>query len=122
VTTSQSGSRATLVPELPNVGMCGGCTAPLELARTDARDDRGRAVGRALVVVSTAQLVLQLDFSIGNIALPTVQRRLHFAPADLQWIVIGYALTLGRCSCSAACSATSWAVASCSSWASPPSV
>jgi MFS family permease len=84
-----------LVGELPNVGMCGGCTTPLELARGDAPDERGRAVGRALAVVSAAQLVLQLDFSIVNIALPAVQRHLHFAPADLQWIVTGYALTFG---------------------------
>ncbi len=39
--------------------------------------------------------VLQLDFSIVNVALPTIQRELHMAPADLQWIVTGYALTFG---------------------------
>ena len=39
--------------------------------------------------------MLQLDFSIVNIALPTIKRELHFAPADLQWIITGYALTFG---------------------------
>lgn len=52
-------------------------------------------LGLALGLVVAAQFVLQLDFSIVNIALPTVKRELHFAPADLQWIVTGYALTFG---------------------------
>ena len=49
----------------------------------------------ALGLVVAAQFVLQLDFSIVNVALPTIKRELHFVPADLQWIVIGYALTFG---------------------------
>ena len=49
-------------------------------------------LGLALGLVVAAQFVLQLDFSIVNIALPTIKRELHFAPADLQWIVTGYAL------------------------------
>jgi EmrB/QacA subfamily drug resistance transporter len=48
-----------------------------------------------LALLCTAQLVLTLDFSIVNVALPTIQRELHFSPADLQWIVTGYALTFG---------------------------
>src|SRR3984957_10262563 len=52
-------------------------------------------LGVALGLVVAAQFVLQLDFSIVNIALPTIKRELHFAPADLQWIVTGYALTFG---------------------------
>jgi len=49
----------------------------------------------ALGLVVAAQFVLQLDFSIVNVALPTIKRELHFVPADLQWIVTGYALTFG---------------------------
>jgi EmrB/QacA subfamily drug resistance transporter len=48
-----------------------------------------------MLVICAAQFVLQLDFSIVNVALPTIQRELHMAPADLQWIVTGYALTFG---------------------------
>lgn len=48
-----------------------------------------------MVVICAAQFVLQLDFSIVNVALPTIQRELNVAPADLQWIVTGYALTFG---------------------------
>src|SRR5246127_2130801 len=53
---------------------------------------------RAVLVISlicAAQFVLQLDFSIVNVALPSVQRELGMAPAELQWIVTGYALTFG---------------------------
>jgi MFS family permease len=39
--------------------------------------------------------VLQLDFSIVNVALATIQRELGVAPADLQWVVTGYALPFG---------------------------
>jgi MFS family permease len=42
-----------------------------------------------------AQLVLQLDFSIVNVALPQMQRQLGFSNASLQWIVTGYALLFG---------------------------
>ena len=52
-------------------------------------------LGTALGFVVAAQFVLQLDFSIVNIALPTIKSELHFAPADLQWIITGYALTFG---------------------------
>src|SRR5580658_11354010 len=54
-----------------------------------------RSAGMALALICTAQFVLQLDFSIVNVALPTIQRELHFQPADLQWIVTGYAMTFG---------------------------
>ena len=39
--------------------------------------------------------MLQLDFSIVNVALPSIQRELAFSPTDLQWIVTGYAFTFG---------------------------
>jgi EmrB/QacA subfamily drug resistance transporter len=48
-----------------------------------------------LALICAAQFVLQLDFSIVNVALPTIQRELGFAAADLQWVVTGYALTFG---------------------------
>jgi EmrB/QacA subfamily drug resistance transporter len=56
---------------------------------------KGLRLGWALGLVVAAQFVLQLDFSIVNVALPTIRRELHFVPADLQWIVTGYALTFG---------------------------
>jgi MFS family permease len=72
---------------------------PPDLAVPASQADGGGppapALGLALGLVVAAQFVLQLDSSIVNIALPTIRRELHFAPANLQWIVSGYALTFG---------------------------
>jgi EmrB/QacA subfamily drug resistance transporter len=54
-----------------------------------------RAAAFAMILICAAQFVLQLDFSIVNVALPTIQRDLHMPAAQLQWIVTGYALTFG---------------------------
>jgi len=48
-----------------------------------------------MALICSAQFVLQLDFSIVNVALPTIQADLHMASAELQWVVTGYALTFG---------------------------
>ena len=48
-----------------------------------------------LALICAAQFVLQLDFSIVNVALPSIQRSLGMSAAQLQWIVTGYALTFG---------------------------
>jgi EmrB/QacA subfamily drug resistance transporter len=60
-------------------------------------EQQHRPVGGALAmtVICAAQFVLQLDFSIVNVALPTIQRDLHMPATELQWIVTGYALTFG---------------------------
>src|SRR5271163_790217 len=71
---------------------------PAPVSVTSPGRDRPAAIenlGWALALVVAAQFVLQLDFSIVNVALPTIQQQLHFTPADLQWIVTGYALTFG---------------------------
>ena len=36
-----------------------------------------------------------LDVSIVNVALPSIERKLHFSQSDLQWILSAYALTFG---------------------------
>lgn len=48
-----------------------------------------------LAVVATAQLMVVLDVTIVNIALPSAQRALGFANSDRQWIVTAYALAFG---------------------------
>ena len=49
----------------------------------------------ALVLISLAQLMVVLDSTIANIALPFIGRDLSIDQANLQWIVTGYALTFG---------------------------
>ena len=48
-----------------------------------------------LALLAVAQLMGVLDFSIVNVALPSIQRMFHLAPADLQWVVSAYALVFG---------------------------
>jgi EmrB/QacA subfamily drug resistance transporter len=48
-----------------------------------------------LAVLGLVQLMVVLDATIVNIALPTAQHALTFSNADRQWIVTGYALSFG---------------------------
>jgi EmrB/QacA subfamily drug resistance transporter len=48
-----------------------------------------------LALLATAQFMVILDVAIVNVALPTISRRLHFAPNDLQWVITAYTLTFG---------------------------
>jgi len=48
-----------------------------------------------LVVVAIAQLMVVLDSTIVNIALPSAQHSLGFANGDRQWVVTAYALAFG---------------------------
>jgi EmrB/QacA subfamily drug resistance transporter len=51
---------------------------------------------QALSVLSIAYLMVVLDIAIVNVALPSIQKELHFSSAEnLQWIVSGYSLTFG---------------------------
>lgn len=48
-----------------------------------------------LIVVAIAQLMVVLDSTIVNIALPSAQRALGFSNGDRQWVVTAYALAFG---------------------------
>jgi EmrB/QacA subfamily drug resistance transporter len=49
----------------------------------------------ALVVLAVAQLMVVLDATVVNIALPTAQHDLGFSDSGRQWVVTGYALAFG---------------------------
>jgi MFS family permease len=55
----------------------------------------GRRRAAILALLSTTQLLGVLDFSIVNVALPSIQKEFHLAPEHLQWVVSAYGLTLG---------------------------
>ncbi|NGN66914.1 MFS transporter [Streptomyces sp. A7024] len=50
---------------------------------------------RAFALLAVAYFMTAADMLIVNVALPTIGRELHFAQADLQWVVTAYALTFG---------------------------
>jgi len=79
-------------------------TAPADLAASQQAvgsppgqeaPTRPRHLGLALVVIATSQLMVVLDATIVNVALPHIQTALHFSGANLEWVVNAYALAFG---------------------------
>ena len=50
---------------------------------------------KALLVIAIAQLMVVLDASIVNIALPSIQEDLGISDADRQWVITAYTLAFG---------------------------
>ncbi len=49
----------------------------------------------ALAVIASAQLMIVLDITIVNVALPSIQRALSFSTSSLAWVVDAYTLVFG---------------------------
>src|SRR3984957_5392328 len=49
----------------------------------------------ALAIICIAQFMVILDVSIVNVALPSIQRGLHFSEQNLLWVLNAYALFFG---------------------------
>src|SRR5450759_761329 len=60
-------------------------------AGSRSRDRRGVA----LAIVLGAQLMIILDMTVVNIALPSIARGLHFSAPSLSWVLSAYTLTFG---------------------------
>jgi EmrB/QacA subfamily drug resistance transporter len=69
-----------------------------DLTRTEpevAEPHGNRRLGWALVLICIAQLMVVLDATIANIALPYIGKDLHMTGTNLTWIVTGYSLAFG---------------------------
>ena len=70
-----------------------------KVARGGASDGatatRPRHLGLALAVIATAQLMVVLDATIVNVALPRIQGALGFSGTNLEWVINAYALAFG---------------------------
>src|SRR5580692_2112735 len=62
-------------------------------AAAEHRRERRRWI--ALGVLCLGQLMMVLDATIVNVALPSIQRDLHFTQANLTWVIDGYLITFG---------------------------
>jgi EmrB/QacA subfamily drug resistance transporter len=51
--------------------------------------------GIALAIIVTCQLMVVLDTTIVNVALPQIKDALHFTPTGLSWVLNAYTLTFG---------------------------
>jgi EmrB/QacA subfamily drug resistance transporter len=69
---------------------------PVTGARGAAAPAAPRArTGLSLLVIATAQLMVVLDATVTNVALPRIQDALRFSGANLSWVVNAYALAFG---------------------------
>src|SRR5271156_258955 len=73
----------------------------LESVASEANPSDGLAPRRGgpglvlLIVLAMAQFMVVLDFTIVNVALPSIQTGLHIGTSTLQWLVSGYPASLG---------------------------
>ena len=56
---------------------------------------RGHHPALALTIIAASQLMVVLDATIVNIALPQIQQALGFSTTDLSWVLNAYTLTFG---------------------------
>jgi EmrB/QacA subfamily drug resistance transporter len=70
-------------------------TESVEAPEPRVSDGRRQHLGWALVLICTAQLMVVLDATIANIALPYIGKDLHMTGTNLTWIVTGYSLAFG---------------------------
>ena len=64
-------------------------------APPDISPESGSRRWLALAVIAVSQLLIVLDATIVNIALPTAQQALHISDADRQWMITAYTLAFG---------------------------
>ncbi|MFD9044403.1 MFS transporter [Streptomyces bottropensis] len=70
-------------------------TSPLTKDQKPGAARREGRPGIALTVIAACQLMVVLDATIVNIALPHIQDALKFSTTDLTWVVSAYTLTFG---------------------------
>jgi len=74
-------------------------TAMTEAASSPQGEQSSQASERrrwiALGVLCLGQLMMVLDATIVNVALPSIQRDLHFSQGNLTWVMNGYLITFG---------------------------
>src|SRR5437867_1681529 len=59
------------------------------------RDEVDPRRWKALAVLALVQFMIVIDITVVNVALPSIQKALHFSSSGLAWIVDGYALMAG---------------------------
>ena len=88
--------RAAARASRPSEPHAEGSVGEVAVAATPAppeRSDRRRWI--ALAVLCLGQLMMVLDATIVNVALPSIQRELHFSQSNLTWVMDGYLITFG---------------------------
>src|SRR4051794_3565459 len=96
-----TGGYLHIVPEVSSAYFGGGLqfsprTPPRQgIHMTAALLSADRRRWASLAVVCLAQLMIVLDVTIVNVALPSIQHDLHFSQATLTWVVNAFLVTFG---------------------------
>src|SRR6266702_538641 len=75
-------------------GTCVSATSTT-VRRPVAAESGGRRPVAALAVVLCAQLMVILDMTVVNVALPSIETGLHFSATNLSWVLDAYSLAFG---------------------------
>ncbi len=79
----------------PPAATVAGSRGPGKAAADSGTTARPAHLGWALAVIATAQLMVVLDATIVNVALPHIQHALGFSGTNLEWVINAYALAFG---------------------------
>src|SRR5439155_6368764 len=89
--TPAPATRATAAPRSSRVEL----TNPPTRREADVRVASDRTRWVALVVLCVGMLMIVLDATIVNVALPSIQRDLGFSQSNLAWVVNAYLIAFG---------------------------
>ncbi|MFI6487876.1 MFS transporter [Streptomyces sp. NPDC050564] len=78
-------------PSTPSTPSAGTSTSP---PKAPSQQQPAR-LGTVLLVIVTAYLMVGVDSTVVNVALPDIQQDLHFTPTDLSWVLNAYTLAFG---------------------------
>src|SRR5438270_6489870 len=84
---------APAAPEVPAGGAAAAGDASGGAPEPQSHSERRRWL--ALAVLCLGQLMMVLDATIVNVALPSIQHDLHFNQSNLTWVMNGYLITFG---------------------------
>jgi EmrB/QacA subfamily drug resistance transporter len=81
--------------ETPDTAAAAAERGPAPIAPIAPTAQAPRRLGLVLAVIAMAQLMVVLDLTIVNVALPHIQAALHFSGSNLEWVVNAYAVAFG---------------------------
>ncbi|WP_405887639.1 MFS transporter [Streptomyces sp. NBC_01136] len=70
-------------------------STPSPTSPPEATDEHPARLGTVLFVIVTAYLMVGVDSTVVNVALPGIQKDLDFSPTGLSWVLNAYTLTFG---------------------------
>jgi EmrB/QacA subfamily drug resistance transporter len=66
-----------------------------DVTELSSSNTEGKHLGLALAVICAAQLMIVLDATVVNVAIPTIHHALKFSETNLEWLITAYSLTFG---------------------------